>query len=219
MARRTDAPTPPRAADPDLPSEFEELATLSARDDVQGARAGALRGAVSIAHGRLVDSLVDEASVDRFDATGASWADVRLRDIRAVELVARDGTWRAVEVVGGRVGTFDATRARWDAVTLRGLRIDYLSLASATVSDLSIIDCEIGSLDVPDATLARVAFEGCRVDEMDTHGLRARDVDLRGAEVLAFTDARSLAGIWIGARQAEVHAVAWAGALGIRIAP
>lgn len=58
-----------------------------------------------------------------------------------------------------------------------------------------------------------------RADEVDTRGLRATDLDLRGLEALAYTDPRGLAGATLEARQAEVHAVALAHALGIRVAP
>ena len=140
-------------------------------------------------------------------------------DLRAVELVSRDGTWRNVVVEGGRIGTLDALRAEWDGVTLRGVRIDYLSLPSAALGDVRIVGCEIGTLDVPEARLTRVRFDDARADEVDTRGLRSTDVDLTGLEALSFTDPRGLAGAWLSPRQSELHAASFAHALGIRIAP
>lgn len=197
---------------------LEQHAGLAARDDLLGVRIERLEGDVSAVHGRLAESRIDGASVGRLDLTGATLSDVVMTDVRAVELIARDGTWRSVEVVGGRIGTLDALRAGWDAVVLRALRIDYLSLPAAEISDVVIADCEIGTLDVPDARLTRVRFEGSRADEIDTRGLRGADLDLRGIEALSFTDARALTGATLSPRQAELHAPAWAAALGIRLA-
>lgn len=216
--RGSPGPLSPRIAAPDLPRVLEPQTSLAPRADLLGAGIDGLGGDVSAAHARLAETRIDGASVGRLDLTGASLSDVTITDVRAVELVARDGAWRSVEITGGRIGTLDALRAGWDAVVLRGLRIDYLSLASAEVGDVLIADCEIGTLDVPDARLTRVRFEGCRADEIDTRGLRAADLDLRGIEALAFTDPRALSGAWLDPRQAELHAAAFAAALGIRIA-
>jgi len=215
---RRGAPRAPRTAAPDLPAALETQTGLGPRADVLGARIGGLDGDVSAAHGHLAESRIDGASVGRLDLTGTTLADVVITDLRAVELVARDSTWRTVEIVGGRLGSLDGLRAGWDAVTLRGLRIDYLSLPAAEIADILIVDCEIGTLDLPDARLARVRFEGSRADEIDTRGLRATDLDLRGIEALSFTDAKALSGATLSPRQAELHAPAWAEALGIRLA-
>lgn len=218
-ARRADAPALPRTAEPDLSPELEPQRVLAARAEVFGARISSLSGDASVAHGRLAATHVDGPSVGRFDATGATFSDVLVTDARAIELVARDATWRSVTVSGGRIGTIDGLRATWDAVTLRDLRIDYLSLPAAALTDVLIENCELGTLDVPDAHLTRVRFVSSRADEVDTRGLRAADLDLRGLEALSFTDPRALAGAWFESRQAELHAPAWAAALGIRIAP
>jgi len=211
-------PQSPRIAEPDLPPRLDAHRGIAARIELLGATVEDLTGDVSAAHGRLAESRVDAASVGRFDLTGTGLSDVAMTDLRAVELVARDGAWRTVEITGGRVGTLDGLRASWDGVTLRGLRIDYLSLPSAELADVLFVDCEIGTLDVPEARLTRVRFERCRVDEVDTRGLRATSLDLRGLEALSFTDAAALAGAWLDTRQAEMHAAALAQALGIRIA-
>jgi uncharacterized protein YjbI with pentapeptide repeats len=211
-------PSAPRLSAPDLPAVLEPQQGLAPRIDLVGARVTGLSEDVSAAHGHLSEARIDGASIGRFDLTGATLADVAVTDLRAVEVGARDGSWRGVEIVGGRIGSLDALRGGWDAVTLRGLRIDYLSLPSAEVTDVLFVDCEIGTLDVPDARLTRVRFERCRADEVDTRGLRAADLDLRGLETLSFTDAKALTGAWLAPRQAELHAVAFAAALGIRVA-
>ena len=84
---------------------------------------------------------------------------------------------------------------------------------------MAFVDCCFGSIDLPEAHVSRVAFEGCRADEVDTRGMRASDLDLRGLEALSFTDARALTGAWLDARQTELHAPAFAQALGIRVLP
>lgn len=211
-------PKRPRSFTPDLPTEFDDVEGLAPRGDVLGAQIGGLSGDVSAAHGHLAESRIDGASVDHFDLTGTVLADVVIDGIRAVEVSLRDGTWRNVEVTGGRIGTLDGLRSTWDAVTLRGIRIDYLSLSSATLGDVRIVDCEIGTLDLPDARLTRVRFEGSRADEVDTRGLRAADLDLRGIEALSYTDPKSLTGATLSPRQAELHAPSFAAALGIRLA-
>lgn len=210
-------PLSPRVATPDLPRHLDAHRGLVPRADLIGVRVQDLAGDVSGAHGRLAESEMDAASVGRLDLTGATLSDVAVSDLRAVELTARDGTWRGVEMVGGRIGTLDGLRASWDGVTLRGLRMDYLSLPSAELTDVVIADCEIGTLDLPEARLTRVRFDATRIDEVDTRGLRATDLDLRGLEALSFTDPKALAGAWLDARQAEQHAVVLARALGIRI--
>ncbi|MDQ1130106.1 hypothetical protein [Microbacterium sp. SORGH_AS_0888] len=215
MAGRRDTLTSPRDHAPDIPPILEDRARLSSRMQVDGARIVLTGADVDAAHSDISESRMAASSLGRLDLTGATLVDVAVDGLGAVEVVARESRWRNVVVDGGRIGTLDALRAEWDGVTLRGLRIDYLSLPSADVSDLLIVDCVIGTLDVPQAALTRVRFEGSRADEVETRSLRARDVDLRGLEALAFTDVRGLAGATISERQAEQHAVALAQALGI----
>ena len=217
MARHRNDLTAPREHSPDLPAVLEDHSGLRARDDLEAVRIELDDGDVEAPHSRIAESRIHAASLARFDLTGAALTDVAVDGLSAVEVVARDGRWRNVVVSGGRIGTLDAFRAEWDGVTLRGLRIDYLALASAEVSDVLIVDCTIGTLDVPAATLTRVRFEDSRADELDTRGLRAKDLDLRGLEVVSFTDVRSLTGATLEERQAELHAVAFAQALGIRV--
>ena len=216
--RRTPrGPHAPRVTAPDLPARFDGDADLAPRADLIGVRLRATGDVVSDAHGRIAESRLDEASVTRVDLTGATLVDVAITGVRAAELVCRDGAWRSVEIAGGRIGTLDGLRAAPRRPTLRGLRIDYLSLPSATIVDALVVDCEIGTLDVPEARLDRVRFENTRVDEVDTRGVRADDLDLRGLEAVSFTDVRALSGAWLEPRQAELHAVAFAEALGIGV--
>jgi uncharacterized protein YjbI with pentapeptide repeats len=217
MVSRIPGPRAPREVAPDLPRQLEAVTGLSPRGEVIGVDVRGLDGEVSAAHGRIAESRLDDATVTRLDVTGAVLGDVAVHDLRAVELVARDASWRTVEIVGGRIGTLDGLRASWDGVVLRGLRIDYLSLPSAELADVRVVGCDIGTLDVPEATLARVRFEDCRADEVDTRGLRGTDLDLRGLEALSFTDAAGLRGATLLPRQVELHAVAFAHALGVRV--
>jgi len=217
MARR-DTPAPPRDSAPDVPDDLDEADGLSPRDDLLAARITGLADDVLAAHARLVESRVEAASVALFDATGTTFTDVVVDDLRAVELRLRDARWRNVALTGGRIGTLDGLRAAWDGVTLRGIRVGYLSLPSAELADVRFVDCEIGTLDLPDATLTRVTFDSCRVDEVDTRGLTGTDLDLRGLDALAFTDPRALRGSTLSTRQVEQHAAAFAAAHGVHIA-
>lgn len=217
MRKRVTDPVPPRECAPDLPDELEEARSLHSRDDLFGARITGLEGDVDAAHSRIVECAVEGATVDRLDLGGATLVDVRVSDVRAAAVSARDGRWRNTLVTGGRIGMLDLWRAELDGVELRGLRIDYLSLASASVADVRLVDCVLGTLDLPQARVERVCFEGCRADEVDTRGLRARDLDLRGLEALSFTDPAGLRGATLSERQAEQHAPSLAAALGIRL--
>lgn len=67
--------------------------------------------------------------------------------------------------------------------------------------------------------LEKFSVQDTRIDEIDTRGLRSDHFDLRGAEVLRFTDPRGLAGAMLSTRQAELHGPSFADALGIRLAP
>jgi len=218
MASSSAAPLPPRVSAPDLPAVLDEVSGLRARTDVLGIAVGSLSGDVDAAHARIAESRMASASVDHLDLTGTHLVDVAIDEVRAVELIARDGTWRNVEIAGGRIATIDGLRAQWDSVVLRGAHVDYLSLPSAELTDVLFVDCHFGTIDLPEARIARLSFEGCRADEVDTRGLRARDLDLRGLEALSFTDPRALAGAWLDPRQAELHAASFAHALGIRVA-
>ena len=218
MARRTDGPIPPRDGSPDLPRRLEETSELQTRTEVFAARITGLTGHIDASHAHLTECVVEGATIDRWDLTGAALTDVRIDDLRATEVVARDTRWRSVEISGGRIGTLDLMRAEFDGIIVRGARIDYLSLPAAQLADVQFIDCRIGTMDLPQATTTRVAFTGSQVDEVDTRGLRAQHTDLRGLEALSFTDPTALRGATLSPQQAETHAVALAVALGISVA-
>lgn len=216
MARPRIRPAPPRLAAPDLPRTLEP-APLRRSGELTGGAIELPSGSVDGAHARVSESVLSAASVDRLDLTGAILSDIRIEDLAAAELAARDGSWRTVVVTGGRIGTLDLSRGRWDAVELRGVRIDYLSVPAATLRDVQFTDCRIGTLDAPGAVLERVRFEGSSVDEFDTRELQVVDLDLRGLEALAFTDVRALRGATLSLAQAEHHAAAFAAAIGLDI--
>lgn len=216
MARPRSHPAPPRITAPDLPRHLVS-GRLARHADLTGAAIGIEVGSADGAHARLSESSLSAASVDRIELTGGILSDVHIGDVSAAELVARDGAWRTVTLVGGRLGTLDAGRARWDGVEVRGVRIDYLSAPAAILRDVRFVDCRIGTLDAPGSTLERVQFAGTTVDEFDTRELRAADLDLRGLDALAFTDIRALRNATVSLRQAEAHAAALAQALGIEV--
>ncbi|MGU3355932.1 hypothetical protein ACLBWJ_01610 [Microbacterium sp. M4A5_1d] len=213
MARPRTRPTPPRVSEPDLPRHLEP-GVLTRHGDLVETSIALGGEAVDGAHARLSESAVEAGSPDRLDLTGAVLADVAIRDLATAEFRSGDGSWRTVTLSGGRIGTLDAQRARWDGVILRGIRIDYLSVPAATLRDVLIVDCRIGTLDAPGAMLERVRFVDTTVDEFDSRALSSTDLDLRGLEALAFTDIRALTGATASRRQIEVHAPAFAAALG-----
>ncbi len=217
MARRVADPAPPRSSAPDLPAVLDAAARVERRSVLTAVRLSGLTGHIDAAHSHIVESLWDAPAADLLDLTGAVLTDVRLTDPRITELVAREGRWRDVEIVGGRIGTIDLLRAELDGVVLRDVRIDYLAMPSAHVAHVRVIDCEIGTLDLPEARIDRVAFERSRVDEVDTRGMRAAHLDLRGLAALSYTDPPALRGATLTPAQAETHAAAFAAALGIRL--
>ncbi len=201
---------------PELPDTLEPVTMLARHSDVVGARIAGLHGEVDAAFSHLAECVI-VASVDRLDLGGATIVDTRAETFTATEVIARDARWRTVEVSGGRIGTLDLLRAELDVVTFCDVRIDYLSLSGARLRDVQFERCRIGTLDVPQAAFERVSFEDCQVDEVDTRDLRARDVDLRGLEALSFTDPAGLRGTTLDDRQAQLHAAAFATALGISV--
>ncbi|UYK41459.1 pentapeptide repeat-containing protein [Microbacterium terricola] len=217
MPRRSTGPLPPRSAAPDLPRVLEDADGWRPHADLQQVRLAGLTGDVDLAHARLTECVVATASVDRLDLSGATLVDVEVEEPRATAIAAGSGRWRSVRVTGGRIGTLDLARAELEAVELRGVRIDYLALTQATVRDLLIVDCTIGTLDVPFARLERVSVEDSRADEVDTRELRAKDLDLRGLDALAYTDPTALRGATLSARQVAELADAFAAALGIDV--
>lgn len=217
MSARPVRPVPPRSADPDLPARLAPVTTLERRADLAQARVEGISGDVDAAHSRLVECILALSALERLDLTGATLIDVEIEDPRATTLAAVSGTWRAVRITGGRIGTLDLSRARLDAVEIRGARIDYLSLGQATAADILVADCVLGTLDMPAARLDRVRFEGCRVDDVDTRELRAVDLDLRGLEALGFTDLQTLRGATLAPHQVAALAESLAAALGIDV--
>lgn len=217
MARAPERPVPPRVSDPDIPSRLEPAVELRARaDHFQQSFAG-LVGDADAAHATLTECRLTDVAVASLVLTGATLVDVAISGLRATTVSGRGARMRRVSIDGGRIGTLDLADAELDEVALRGVRVDYVSLAAARIENVVFADCTIGTLDLPHTVAARVAFDSSRADELDTRGLRAENVDLRGVEVLSFTDAGSLRGTTLSLRQIGLHAPAFAASLGIQV--
>lgn len=216
MARPRIRPEPPRVPEPDLPRELAP-ATLHRSGEASEARIDLDPGTTDAAHSRISESVVASASAERLDLTGAILTDVVLDAVSVAELIAREATWRTVVVCGGRIGTLDLSRARCDGLVLDGVRIDYLTAGGATLRDVEVTGCRIGTLDLPGCRVERMRFAETSVDEMDVREWQPGDVDLRGADVLSYTDVRMLRGVTLTADQATSHALALAASLGIDV--
>lgn len=214
MARPSDSPAAPRVSAPDLPEVLSPGQPSRAGDFL--ATRFALTGQVDLAHSSLEQCVVT-ADADTVDLTGATVLDVEASDLRIASLTLKDAGIRRLRVTGGRIGTLDLTTARIDELELRGVRIDYLSLGGAKGTDLLFAGCTIRTLDMPQAQLVRVLFEDCRSDEVDPRGLRAKDVDLRGLDALAYVDTNGLKGVTLTGHQVQLLAPALAAAVGIRV--
>lgn len=214
MARTSESPAPPRITAPDLPPALEPA--LPARSaDLIAARLD-LNGTVDLAYSTLEQCILS-ADADAIDLTGATVVDVDMSGVRIASLRMRDAGVRRVRISGGRIGTLDLSEALISELDLRDVRIDYLNLGAAKITDLEISGCSIRTIDMPQAELSRVRFTATSSDEVDPRGMRAKDVDLRGLDAVAYLDAHSLRGATLTSFQVQQLAPALAAGIGIQI--
>lgn len=214
MVRTPESPAAPRVSRPDLPVRFDEAAPARSID-LLAARLD-LAGDVDLAYASLEQCTVS-ADADSVDLQGATMIDVEISGARIASLRLRDASIRRLRIVGGRIGTLDLSGARIDELAIDDVRIDYLNLGGARGVDLEISNCGIRTLDMPQAELTRVRFSESRSDEVDTRGLRAKDVDLRGLDAMAYLDANSLRGTTLSGFQVQQLAPLFATGLGIQV--
>ena len=214
MARSPESPSAPRVSTPDLP-ELLTPAEPARRADLLASRL-ALTGDADLAHATLEQCVVT-ADAGTIDMTGADVMDVDVTGIRAASLKLRDAGIRRVRITGGRIGTLDLSTTRIAELELRDLHIDYLNLGAAKATDILVAGCTIRARDMPQAQLTRVRFDDCRSDEVDPRGLRAKDVDLRGLDALAFIDTNSLRGVTLTTFQVQQLAPVLAAGVGIDV--
>lgn len=214
MVRTSESPAPPRVSAPDLPPVLEP-ASPARSADLLSAHLD-LTGTVDLAYATLEQCTV-KADADAVDLTGATILDVEMPGARIASLRMRDAGVRRLRITGGRIGTLDLSEARVSELELRDVRIDYLNLGAAKVTDLEISGCAIRTIDMPQAELTRVRFTATTSDEVDPRGMRAKDVDLRGLDALAFLDAESLRGATLTSFQVQQLAPVIAAGLGIQI--
>lgn len=142
----------------------------------------------------------------------------RLAEPDVTSVRGRDGTWRAVEVVGGRVPALDLAGCTWDGVAVSGSRLGYVNLRDATLIDVVLDGCRIDTLDLAGATAERVRLRDCVVDELIVTRATLRDVDLREARIEQIEGVIHLAGATISVDQLVGLAAGLAAELGIRVA-
>ncbi|MFK3678874.1 pentapeptide repeat-containing protein [Microbacterium sp. NPDC090218] len=214
MARTAESPAPPRTTAPDLPPVLEPASPVRSSDII--ASSLDLSGSVDLAYATLEQCVVS-ADAEAVDLTGATVIDVDMSGVRIASLRMRDAGVRRLRISGGRIGTFDLSEARISELELRDVRIDYLNLGAAKVTDLEISGCTIRTIDMPQAELTRVRFTATSSDEVDPRGMRAKDLDLRGLDALAYLDANSLRGATLTSFQVQQLAPMIAAGLGIQI--
>ena len=216
MVRAAQKPRPPRVSPPDLRARLDDV-TAGRRADLFQARLIGLDGDVDLSFAGLEEVRIPAAELGSLSLRGATLVDVDIESLRAVEVVARDASFRRVRIVGGRIGTLDLAGARIAELELRDVRIDYARFASAELEDVIVADCVIRALDLPQARLSRVAFDGSRADEVDPRGMRASDLDLRGLDALSIMDPLALRGATLTEEQVRLLAPAFAAAVGIDV--
>ncbi|MCZ4300780.1 pentapeptide repeat-containing protein [Microbacterium oxydans] len=214
MARTSESPAPPRVTAPDLPSVLEQAAAARSADILGSSLE--LTGTVDLAYATLEQCAV-RADADAVDLTGATVIDVDMSGARIASLRLRDAGVRRMRISGGRIGTLDLSEARISELDLRDVRIDYLNLGASKVTDLEISECTIRTIDMPQAELTRVRFTSTSTEEVDSRGMRAKDLDLRGLDAVAFLDANSLRGATLTSFQVQQLAPVIAAGIGIQI--
>ena len=214
MARTPESPVPPRITAPDLPPVLDP-ATPARSGDLIAARLD-LTGTVDLAYATLEQCVVS-ADAESVDLTGATVIDVDMSGARIASLRMRDTGVRRLRIGGGRIGTLDLSEARISELELRDVRIDYLNLGAAKATDVEISGCAIRTIDMPQAELTRVRFAATTSDEVDPRGMRAKDLDLRGLDALAYLDAHSLRGATLTSFQVQQLAPVIAAGLGIQV--
>ncbi|UUE19178.1 pentapeptide repeat-containing protein [Microbacterium sp. J1-1] len=214
MARTSESPAPPRVTAPDLPSVLEQAAAARSADILGSSLE--LTGTVDLAYATLEQCAV-RADADAVDLTGATVIDVDMSGARIASLRLRDAGVRRMRISGGRIGTLDLSEARISELDLRDVRIDYLNLGASKVTDLEVSECTIRTIDMPQAELTRVRFSSTSTEEVDSRGMRAKDLDLRGLDAVAFLDANSLRGATLTSFQVQQLAPVIAAGIGIQI--
>ncbi|PRA80013.1 pentapeptide repeat-containing protein [Microbacterium sp. MYb66] len=214
MVRTPESPAPPRITPPDLPPVLEPSTPARSIDLI--AASLEVTGTVDLAYATLEQCTV-RADAEAVDLTGATVLDVEMSGARIASLRLRDAGVRRLRITGGRIGTLDLSGARVSELDLRDVRIDYLNLGAAKATDVEISGCAIRTIDMPQAELTRVRFTATSSDEVDPRGMRAKDLDLRGLDAMAYIDANSLRGATLTSFQVQQLAPAFAAGLGIRV--
>jgi uncharacterized protein YjbI with pentapeptide repeats len=214
MVRTPESPAPPRITPPDLPPVLEPSTPARSIDLI--AASLEVTGTVDLAYATLEQCTV-RADAEAVDLTGATVLDVEMSGARIASLRLHDAGVRRLRITGGRIGTLDLSGARVSELDLRDVRIDYLNLGAAKATDVEISGCAIRTIDMPQAELTRVRFTATSSDEVDPRGMRAKDLDLRGLDAMAYIDANSLRGATLTSFQVQQLAPAFAAGLGIRV--
>jgi uncharacterized protein YjbI with pentapeptide repeats len=170
---------------------------------------GDLRGLV-LDGCELVESTGDDVRLD-----GGRLLESVLDRLNVTTLTAKGSLWRDVRITGSRVGAAEWFDVEWRAVELIGCRIGYLNLAGGRLQDVRFTDCVLDELDLRAAEVRRVVLEGCRVGTLSVAEARLEHVDLTGAELGSVDRADGLRGAVLDDAQLAALAPLMADALGI----
>ena len=189
--------------------------------------AGAHRDGERFEHLRLESDLTGlvldgcrlaDASGDEVRADGARLLESELDRLNVTTLRAKGSVWRDVRLTGSRIGAAEWFDAEWRAVELIGCRVGYLNLAGAHIQDVRFTDLVLDELDLRATEARRVAFDGCRIGTLSVADARLQHVDLTGAELGGVDRAEGLRGAVLDELQLGPLAPVLAEALGIRVA-
>ncbi|WP_156759656.1 pentapeptide repeat-containing protein [Microbacterium karelineae] len=205
------APSPP-----DLPARRAHSSDSGAHAELDATDL-TWAGEVDIAHAHLTEWVVLPATLDHVAGRGATLIDVAFDGLVCPNLDLRDASLRRVRIRGGRIGALDLQGARVADVILEDVRVDYLTVAGARLESVLLANSRIRSLDMPLATVEDTRIQGCEIGELDAREMRAKSLDLRGADIARIRNIQSLRGATVAPAQADAMAAAFADALGIRV--
>lgn len=181
---------------PDLPSE-PEPADLSA-DAIE-------------------EAVLEGESLAGQHRRGLRFIDCLVRDCDLANLDARAGTWRRVELNGGRLTGCDLSEAELADVTVQGCRAELLSLGASRLDRVHFLDCELRQAFLQQASLRAVVFERCDLSEADLSGTRFAEVELRGCRLDGATGLRDLRGVAMPWQDIVGNAGIFAAACGVEV--
>ncbi|MFD5821898.1 pentapeptide repeat-containing protein [Nesterenkonia xinjiangensis] len=166
---------------------------------------------------RLVECELLDVELQDVALTGATVAESRLVRLTSPHLAAARSTWRAVEILGSRVGVAELHDAGISELRIADSKLDLVNLRSASLTDVVLDGCTLTELDLGAAKVRRMQVRDCGIGTLDLTGADLQHVDLRGARVSRIVGLAGLRGTTISPEQLMDLAPAFAEHLGLDV--